>query len=588
MHSIELLTARQMRRLFFGVALVALLYFVRRMWRKQRKLAVSLLDTLSSLEIDSSTKLEAMRELAKQLKDPHLTPEGLDVQTFASLADDIVVPLIDVRSPGEFQRGHIAGAHNIPLFTNEQRAEVGTLYKQEGREVAMEIAIQMVAPKLPHLVSQVKSLCTEASKTSPGQPPKVAVHCWRGGMRSGSVAFMLRQHGFNVSILSGGYKAYRTWVVECWDRPNWLPDVLPNPSSETQAAAHDSPHSTHNQNCRDAADQTQETGSPQKTGPPQENGLGKKARNRLWRKQRNEQRKDEKILKRLAAEASVTTRKHQELRPLQPPATQPEEWSNLDPVEAMSRLRICVVAGRTGVGKTKILHALTALGHSVVDLEGLAAHRGSTFGWCGQGDAQCGYQPSDEHYSNLVASAWRQAAMTPMPHAIGRDVRKYRWVFIEDEGIMVGKCKVPPSLFTMLRCAPLVVRVSVPVEARIKLLVEEYSGAQAQGDDPATWLEDMQTSVRRLGRKLGPERVTQLQGFLERGEFESVVRNLLQHYDHLYDYHATNGDSAGSKSKSARRHYIVDVEQTQGDDIDASTLAQSIIEHVDQFEAQEL
>jgi tRNA 2-selenouridine synthase len=115
------------------------------------------------------------------------------------------VPLLDVRSPAEFEQGHIPGAINVALFTNEERAFIGTTYKKEGKDKAVLEGLRIVGPKMASIVEQ-------ALEISPDR--KLKVHCWRGGMRSGSVGWLLRQAGFTVEVLNGGYKAYRQKVLQ--------------------------------------------------------------------------------------------------------------------------------------------------------------------------------------------------------------------------------------------------------------------------------------------------------------------------------------------------------------------------------------
>ena len=116
------------------------------------------------------------------------------------------LPLIDVRSPGEFARGHIPGAHPLPLFNNAERAVVGTLYKQTGRDAAVLEGLRIVGPKLAGIVEQARALAPDG---------RIAVHCWRGGERSGSVAWLLDKAGFaEVLTLKGGYKAFRNHVLQ--------------------------------------------------------------------------------------------------------------------------------------------------------------------------------------------------------------------------------------------------------------------------------------------------------------------------------------------------------------------------------------
>ena len=114
-------------------------------------------------------------------------------------------PILDVRSPGEFAQGHIPGAISFPLFTDEERAEVGIAYKNHGNEAAFELGLRRVGPKMADFVKM-------ARKLAPGR--QIAVHCWRGGQRSGSMAWLLRQAGFQVVTLEGGYKAYRQLVLQ--------------------------------------------------------------------------------------------------------------------------------------------------------------------------------------------------------------------------------------------------------------------------------------------------------------------------------------------------------------------------------------
>ena len=113
------------------------------------------------------------------------------------------IPVFDVRSPSEFERGHLPGAISFPLFDDAERAIVGTLYKQQGKELAVLEGLRIVGPKLAGFVEQAIVL-------APGR--ELDMYCWRGGMRSGSMAWLLRSAGFTVRLLQGGYKAYRQTV----------------------------------------------------------------------------------------------------------------------------------------------------------------------------------------------------------------------------------------------------------------------------------------------------------------------------------------------------------------------------------------
>jgi tRNA 2-selenouridine synthase len=123
--------------------------------------------------------------------------------------------LIDVRSPGEFDNGHIANAFSMPLFSNEERAIIGTLYKKEGRKKAMLEALNYYGINVKHIVEQV----FERIKVNPQlNQTEVIVYCWRGGMRSSVVCWMLNLFGINTMQLKGGYKSYRRFVISQFDK----------------------------------------------------------------------------------------------------------------------------------------------------------------------------------------------------------------------------------------------------------------------------------------------------------------------------------------------------------------------------------
>jgi tRNA 2-selenouridine synthase len=135
-------------------------------------------------------------------------PKALTPTDFLQKAN--TTPIIDVRSPGEYDKAHIPGALNIPLFTNEERAQVGTKYKNAGKDAAVLLGLEMVGPKLATFVKKAKKLAPEK---------KVLLHCWRGGMRSGSFAWLLETAGFEVNLLAGGYKAYRNLILDSFEKP---------------------------------------------------------------------------------------------------------------------------------------------------------------------------------------------------------------------------------------------------------------------------------------------------------------------------------------------------------------------------------
>lgn len=126
--------------------------------------------------------------------------EKLSPEKFLMQMSDAAV--IDVRSPAEFASGHIPGSFNIPLFENEERAEIGTIYKNKGKQHAVERGLEIVGPKMAGFVRQARKIA---------QSRKVLMYCWRGGMRSGSMAWLLETAGIPVTLLQDGYKGFRQY-----------------------------------------------------------------------------------------------------------------------------------------------------------------------------------------------------------------------------------------------------------------------------------------------------------------------------------------------------------------------------------------
>ena len=385
--------------------------------------------------------------------------------------------IVDVRSPGEFARGHVPGALNVPLFTDDERAKVGTAFAKQGRGVALVLGMKAVRPKLERLVNEVVRL-VEAKEAEPSSasararghaPPVVYVHCWRGGMRSSSLTWLLLHAAppgsLDVRVVRGGYKAFRRFVLTRWHTPASLTRAS---SSSSMASS----VSTNSSLFEDAG---------------------------------------------VSGDAEKDKKESAEKRP--------------EP-------RVCVVGGRTGVGKTAALLGLRAAGESVIDLEGLAAHSGSAFGWVGRPPEQ----PTSEHFGNLVAMQWVALTSPPMDkvsagsNAPSDDSKKApRWIFVEDEGPHVGKCSVDPGLFARMRHAPLVVNVVASRATRLRTLVEDYAN-DAHRADPA-WQDAMDESVGKLRKRLGNERAEALRVKLREGDFAAVADGLLEYYDGLYDKH---------------------------------------------------
>ena len=134
--------------------------------------------------------------------------------------------LLDVRSPSEYAHAHIPGAISLPLFSDEERKVVGTAYKQESREKAIKLGLDFFGPKMRGMVEEVERLLhnqqAATNKDSNGAVAMdkcVFVYCWRGGMRSGAVSWLLGLYGFNVYTLAGGYKSFRNHVLKTFAQP---------------------------------------------------------------------------------------------------------------------------------------------------------------------------------------------------------------------------------------------------------------------------------------------------------------------------------------------------------------------------------
>jgi len=135
-------------------------------------------------------------------------------------------PIVDVRSPAEYAEGHISGAINLPLFTDEERARVGTTYTKIGKYEAIDLGLDIVGPKMTQLTKKAKSI---------GKNGKLKIHCWRGGMRSEKMAWLFELVGLKVAVLAGGYKAFRNQLIEEFRNLNKL-IVLQGPTGTGKTA----------------------------------------------------------------------------------------------------------------------------------------------------------------------------------------------------------------------------------------------------------------------------------------------------------------------------------------------------------------
>jgi len=307
-----------------------------------------------------------------------------DTATVAEL--DQFDSLLDVRSPSEFAEDRIPGAVNVPVLDDDERARVGTLYKQSSPFLARKVGAAQVARNIArHL---------EGSLIGHDRPWKPLVYCWRGGKRSGSMTIVLREIGWDARQLDGGYKAFRRHVIA---------------------------------------------------------GL--------------------------------------ELLP--------------------ATLDLRVICGLTGSGKSRLVAALAARGAQVLDLETLAAHRGSVLG-----DLPQHPQPSQKLFETSLWQALR--VLDPR-----------RPVYVESESRRIGALRVPESLIARMWSSPCV-RVEASTQTRVALLMDEYAHFLT---DQALLTEKLTALTALHGHK----RIADWLQLASEGRFEEFVADLLeQHYDPAY------------------------------------------------------
>ena len=141
--------------------------------------------------------------------------EKIHIERFLELGKDY--PVLDARSPAEYKYAHIPGAISFPLFNDEERKVVGTTYKQKSREEAIKIGLDYFGPKMRGMIEEVENILRK--KETANESRIILVHCWRGGMRSAAIAWLLDLYGFKVYTLTGGYKKFRHWVLDSFALP---------------------------------------------------------------------------------------------------------------------------------------------------------------------------------------------------------------------------------------------------------------------------------------------------------------------------------------------------------------------------------
>jgi energy-coupling factor transporter ATP-binding protein EcfA2 len=359
-------------------------------------------------------------------------------------------------------------------------------------------------------------------------------------MRSHALAYLLRARGgFDVAVLEGGYKAFRSWarLVFC--------HVEPNASySFREARPQGAKRKRGSQRAINRAKKKAEKMARRGRAPLQGDGAERRRAAMAARAAREE---------RDAAEAAERARA--ETRRAE------AEWS----ATFREGPSIVIVGGRTGSGKTKVLRALAGLGQQTLDLEGLARHNGSAFGFVGHRE-----QPTNQQFGNEVAVAW--ARLDPS-----------RPVFVEDEGPNVGRVSTPVGLYRLMRGARTVVRLVVPDAVRVGVLLEDYVGAAEK--DPGTgavsarWRRRMADAARSLEKRVGPQRTRRLLECLEGSDFAEFARTALTYYDGLYDKHIRSAEGSG-RGAGVRAAAAVDVRVEEGGAdgaLDAGEVARQVL-----------
>jgi len=293
--------------------------------------------------------------------------------------------IIDARTPLEFAEDHLPGAHNVPLLTNEQRVEIGTLYKQQGPHVARIRGMELTAPRFPAIMHEIAAHAA-------GRP--ILVYCWRGGLRSKTVATIMDLTGFPVKQLIGGYKTYRNCVKSTFE------DFTP-------------------------------------PGP------------------------------------------------------------------------LVVLHGMTGIGKTTLLAMLAERGEAVIDLEGLARHRGSAFGSLGLSQDEL----TQKHFETLV---WETFRNLPAGQP----------VYIEGESRRIGKMTLPGNLYDVMQ-ESIKVWCTASLETRVERLTAEYG--------LKVYERGLTEALEKIRKRLGGEKYAEIAGYLERWEMAPFMTELIvSYYDRLY------------------------------------------------------
>lgn len=340
-------------------------------------------------------------------------------------------PMMDMRAPAEFDHGAFPSAVSLPLMTDEERAQVGICYKEQGQQAAIELGHQLVAGQTRE---QRLAQWLEFARANPAG----YLYCFRGGLRSQTVQQWLHEAGIDYPLVLGGYKAMRRFLID-------------------------------------------------------------------------------------------------------------------ELLSSVARAEIVLIAGKTGSGKTRVINQLTR----AVDLEGLARHRGSTFGQLLEP------QPSQIDFENSISIAL-------MKLLTGEQTR----IYLEDEGRLIGRLALPDELREKMSLSPLTV-VDESLTSRIQVVLEDYVidlgnryAAAFPEDGMERHRQKLQTDLAQIRKRLGGERqqavaamidiaftVQRNEGSLE-AHREWISALLETYYDPMYDYQLSRRE--GQQLFTGTREQVTD------------------------------
>lgn len=322
----------------------------------------------------------------------------IDIETFLSF--NFTLPIIDVRSEGEFAHAHIPGAISLPLFDNEERKIIGTTYKQESKQKAIKIGLAAFGKKMVQMIETIDEMFDKN-----GKEKTLVIHCWRGGMRSAGVAWLFDLYGYTVYTLVGGYKAFRKWGIQ--------------------------------------------------------------------------------------------------------------QFSISYPLQ--------ILGGYTGSGKTYVLQELDKRNEIVIDLEGLANHKGSAFGKIGMPE-----QPSQEMFENLLAvQLWKahKKCHEKIEQLNTHSLPQYKpIIWVEDESQRIGTVNIPSPFFLQMRNT-YVCYLNIPFDKRLQHILEGYGKADK---------EILVNAIIRIQKRLGGLETKKAIECILENNIEEAFAILLTYYDKQY------------------------------------------------------